>query len=152
LSGTQDTSDTGMTKKMSYEDVQRLIRETDQIRSQLNFLIQQLELINHSISDFEGSKKTLEEIQKREVGEQILLPLGSHLLIEAKLERKDSVLFDLGSNIIQEMDFETAKSKIQYRLDELNKSKSMLTSNITQLRSDIVARENFLNQLVPLRQ
>ena len=36
---------------MSYEDVQAFIRETDQIRSQFNYLTQQLDLINHSINE-----------------------------------------------------------------------------------------------------
>lgn len=147
-----NSQDPNMTQRMSYEQVQRFIRETDQLRSQLSFFSQQLELINHSILDLEGSKNTLEEIQNRKTGENILLPLGSHVLIEAKLQNEEKVLFDLGSNIVQEIDFETAKAKIQDRLEELNKTHSLLLSNISKLRSDILSRDNLLNQLVPLNK
>ena len=136
--------------KMSYEDVQAFIRDTDQVRGQLNYLAQQLELINHSINDLEGSRKTLDEIEKRKEGETILLPLGSQILIEATLHRKDKILFDIGSKIVQETDFETSRKKIQNRLDELNKTKSILSSNISQLRSELLSREDFLQKLIPI--
>ena len=147
-----DLPDPNMAQKMSYEDVQRFIRETDQKRSHLSFFNQQAELINHSVLDLEGSKKSIQEIQNRNAGETILLPLGSHLLIEAKLQSRDKVLFDLRSLILQEIDFKTAKAKIKNRLEELNKTQDILSSNISRLRSEILSRDNFLNQLVPLNK
>jgi len=136
--------------KMSYEDVQLFMKESDQIRAQLNYLIQQLDIITHSMNDLEGSIKTVEEIKKRKDGETILLPLGSHLLIEASIKSNDSVLFDLGSKVVQEIEFDSSILKMQNRLEELNKSKTLLSSNIAQLKSEILSRENFLNQLVPI--
>ena len=136
--------------QMSYEDVQKIIRDTDNLKSQLNLFIQQSEILSHSINDLEGSLKSLAEIKSRNNDEEaILLPLGSHILVEANLKSKNSVLFDLGSNIVQELDFEDAKQKIDFRLEELKKSKQILATNIIQLRNEISSRENFLNQLVP---
>lgn len=136
--------------KMSYQDVQNLIRETDQMRDQLNYLIQQSDILMHSILDLEGSSKTLKEIQIRNEGEKILLPLGSHILIEAAVFSKETVLFDIGSNVVQQINYKVAVEKIQDRLKSLKDSKNLLGTQISQMQTMIIARENFLNKIVPV--
>ena len=136
--------------QISYDDVQVLIRETDQLKAQHQFLLQQVELINHSINDLDGSKASLSEILTREVGDTVLIPLGSQVLIETKIESKDSVLFDLGSNILRKIPLNEAIEKINLRIANLKKSLTTLSTQSIQLESMIVQRENFLNQLVPI--
>ena len=134
---------------MSYNDVQALIRETDQLRAQLQYLLQQSELLNGSILDLEGSKTSLKEIISRPSGERILIPLGTQILIPVITESKETVLHDLGSNILKNIPIEESIKKIDERIELFKKSFSTLSTQIYQLENMIAQRENILNQIVP---
>ena len=135
--------------RLSYDDVQALIRETDQLKAQLQYLLQQSQLLNNSVIDLEGSKSSLKEIMNRPSGEQILIPLGTQLLIPVILESKETVLHDLGSNILKNIPIEESIKKMDERIELFKKSFSTLSSQIYQLENMIAQRENILNQIVP---
>ena len=135
--------------RLSYDDVQALIRETDQLKAQLQYLLQQSQLLNSSVIDLEGSKSSLKEIMNRPSGEQILIPLGTQLLIPVILESKETVLHDLGSNILKNIPIEESIKKMDERIELFKKSFSTLSSQIYQLENMIAQRENILNQIVP---
>ena len=135
--------------KLSYNDVQRLISETEQLKAQLQFYVQQSRLVNDSITDLEGSKSALKEILSREEGEKILIPLGTQILIPVTIDSKETVVHDLGSNILKHLPIEESINKIESRIDLFKKSYSSLSQEIYKLQAIITQRENFLNQLVP---
>lgn len=134
---------------MSYNEVQALIRETDQLRAQLQFLDQQIQLINDSIIDLEGSKSALKEIMNRPEGESILIPLGTQILIPVTLNSKETVLHDLGSNILKNISIDESIKKIESRIEIFKKSYTTISSQVYQIENMIAQRENILNQLVP---
>ncbi|MFV2016572.1 MAG: hypothetical protein ACC656_14175, partial [Candidatus Heimdallarchaeota archaeon] len=70
--------------------------------------------------------------------------------LTSTINQRGLSLFDLGSKIVLEIGFDSSILKMQQSLEELNKSKTSLSSNIAQLKSEILSRENFLNQLVPI--
>ena len=135
--------------RLSYNDVQALLRETEQLRGQLQFLVQQSSLVNDSIIDLEGSKTALKEIINRPAGEKILIPLGTQILVSVILESKETVLHDLGSNILKNIPVEESIKKIESRIEIFKKSFSTISSQIYQLENMIAQRESILNQLVP---
>ena len=135
--------------KLSYDQVQTLVRETEQLKSQLQFLLQQSQLLNDSIIDLEGSKSSLKEIMNRPNGEKILIPIGTQILIPVIVESKESVLHDLGSNILKNLPIDESLKKIDSRIDLFKKSFSTLSNQIYQLENMVAQRENLLNQLVP---
>ena len=135
--------------RLSYDDVQALIRETDQLRAQLQYLIQQSQLLSDSIFDLEGSKASLKEIMNRAKGESMLIPLGSQIMISVILDSKETVLHDLGSNILKNIPIEESIKKIEARIDIFKKSSSTVSTQIYQLENMIAQRENLLNQIVP---
>ena len=135
--------------RLSYNDVQALLRETEQLRGQLQFLVQQSSLVNDSIIDLEGSKTALKEIINRPAGEKILIPLGTQILVSVILESKETVLHDLGSNILKNIPVEESIKKIESRIEIFKKSFSTISSQIYQLENMIAQRESLLNQLVP---
>ena len=103
--------------KLSYDQVQTIVRETEQLKSQLQYLLQQSQLLNDSIVDLEGSKSTLKEIMGRPDGEKILIPIGTQILIPVIVESKETVLHDLGSNILKNITIEESIKKIDTRID-----------------------------------
>ena len=135
--------------KLSYNDVQRLINETEQLKSQLQFYIQQSTLVNDSITDLEGSRLALKEILSRKEGEKLLIPLGTQLLLPVIIDSKTTVLHDLGSNISKNIPVEDSIKKIESRIELFRKSATSLNQEIYKLETIITQRENFLNQLVP---
>lgn len=144
-----ESSDTNQKTRLSYNDVQALIRETDQLRGQLQYLIQQSQLLNDSIIDLEGSKSSLKEITTRPAGEKILIPLGTQILVPVILESKETVLHDLGSNILKNIPISESIKKIDARIEVFKKSFSTVSTQIYQLENMIAQRENLLNQIVP---
>ena len=138
------------TARLSYNDVQTLIRETDQLRNQLQFLLQQTQLINDSIIDLEGSKSALKEMMSRPINETILIPLGTQILVPVTLNSKETVLHDLGSNILKNIPVEDSIKKIEERIEVFKKSFTSISSQVYQLENMIAQRENILNQLVPI--
>lgn len=135
--------------KLSYDQVQTIVRETEQLKSQLQYLLQQSQLLNDSIVDLEGSKSTLKEIMGRPDGEKILIPIGTQILIPVIVESKETVLHDLGSNILKNITIEESIKKIDTRIDMFKKSYGTLSGQIYQLENMVTQRENLLNQLVP---
>ena len=134
--------------KLSYDQVQTIVRETEQLKSQLQYLLQQSQLLNDSIVDLEGSKSTLKEIMWRPDGEKILIPIGTQILIPVIVESKETVLHDLGSNILKNITIEESIKKIDTRIDMFKKSYGTLSGQIYQLENMVTQRENLLNQLV----
>ena len=135
--------------RLSYNDVQALIRETDQLRGQLQYLLQQSQLLNDSIVDLEGSKASLKEIMARPEGERVLIPLGTQILLSVTMESKETVLHDLGSNILKKISVEDSIKRIDSRIEVFKKSYSTVSTQTYQLENMIAQRENILNQIVP---
>ncbi len=148
----RELSSNNQTAKLSYNDVQALIRETDQLRSQLQFLLQQTQLINDSIIDLEGSKAALKEMISRPKDETILIPLGTQILVPVTINSKETVLHDLGSNILKNIPVDESIKKIESRIEIFKKSFTTLSSQVYQLENMIAQRENILNQLVPVSE
>jgi prefoldin alpha subunit len=138
--------------QLSYQQVQSLIRETDQLKEQYQFLLQQSDLITHSINDLEGSKSALKEIISRNVGEKILIPIGTQILLPVVIESKESVLHDLGSNVLKKLTLEESIKKIESRIEIFKKSSTSIFTQIVQFEDMIAKRENLLNQLIPLSE
>lgn len=145
----QDAPANNQRAKLSYNDVQALIRETDQLRGQLQYLLQQSQLLNDSIIDLEGSKASLKEIMSRPEGEKVLIPLGTQILVSVILESKETVLHDLGSNILKKISIEDSIKRIEARIEVFKKSSSTVSTQMYQLENMIAQRENILNQIIP---
>ncbi len=144
-----DPSGNNQKTRLSYDDVQALIRETDQLPGQLQYLVQQSQLLSDSVYDLEGSKASLKEIMNRPKGEKMLIPLGSQILVSVILDSKETVLHDLGSNILKDIPIEESIKKIEARIEIFKKSSSTISTQIYQLENMIAQRENLLNQIIP---
>ena len=88
----------------------------------------------------------------RPEGESILIPLGTQILVPVTLNSKETVLHDLGSNILKNVSIDESITKIDARIEIFKKSYSTISSQVYQLENMIAQRENILNQLVPASQ
>ena len=138
--------------KLSYNDVQRLVNDTEQLKNQLQFYLSQMDLLENSIADLDGSRIALKELKTKTKGETLLVPLGTQILLPVEITSNETVLHDLGSNILKDIPIDESIKKIESRIELFRKSVTTLSERIYQLENLVKQREDLLNRLVPASQ
>lgn len=105
---------------MMQNELEQTVAILEYLQLQIELLQKQLESIQNSISDNLMAKKTLEEYSKLE-NEELLVPIGGGILVYGTVSKQKKVIMNIGSGVSIELDWNTAVSKIEERLKELEK-------------------------------
>ena len=92
--------------------------------------IQELRNLGLIKNDHLVAKATLENIKNIKEGNELLLPLGGNVFVNATISSVSDVFMDVGSNVILKKSAADAISKLTELLEELSKREKDLVSNI----------------------
>ena len=92
--------------------LQRLYTEQQMTESNLGLMQQRLEAIQVYLTNYRSGFMVLEEIEKKEEGEEMLINVGGSIFVEAKLVNPDMVTRGLGSGIRIEQSVAAAKEVV----------------------------------------
>jgi len=79
--------------------VQKLLVEQKALESNIEVAQQSLELLQASLSSYRRGLNVVEEMEKKNGGEEMLISVGGDLLIEVQLINAERVIRDVGSGV-----------------------------------------------------
>jgi len=125
-----------MTKE---EELSRYLTQIEQYKEQINTLEMQSSYIQAAIVDYNKAKVTLENLGNADKENDVLIPIGGSTFINAKATDTSKALFDIGSGIVVEKDFEDAIKKIDKRVEDLQKTQDSINNMVQSLQDEAAA-------------
>ena len=117
---------------MNKEEQQKKLIEFQILNQQLTQIQQQLQALQQQSEDVKNLLKSLNEIEKTKVGNKILAPLSSGVLIESELKNNKEVIMALGANITVKKPIPEAKKIIKDQEKQLELIMSQLQHDLQQ--------------------
>jgi prefoldin alpha subunit len=121
--------------------LQRLYTEQQMTESNIGLIQQRLETIQAYLTNYRAGLMVLEEIEKKEEGEEMLINVGGSIFVEAKLMDPSKVTRGLGSGVRIEQSIESAKEVVS----ESVKSLEDQYEKLAQEYQTLVQRASVLN-------
>ncbi len=113
--------------------LQRLYTEQQMTDSNLGLMQQRLEALQVYLTNYRSGFMVLEEIEKKEEGEEMLINVGGSIFVEAKLVNPDKVTRGLGSGIRIEQSVKAAKEVVSDAVESLEKQYEKLAQEYQNL-------------------
>jgi len=114
------------------EELSRLMVMIEQYKEQLNQIDMQISYLQQAINEYNKSKITIKNIEKKDKDTDVILPIGGGSYIDAKAKDPSKILFDIGAGLIVEKKTNDALKKIDERIKELEEN----MEKIDQLRKN----------------
>ena len=97
------------TKNQSMEELNKELRG---YMAQIEALRAEISVVDQSISNLRAVISTLNNLKDLGKGKEILVPIGSGVQIEAKIENPEKVIVSIGSGISAELNHEEALTQV----------------------------------------
>jgi prefoldin alpha subunit len=123
-------------------ELQGLTTEIEQLQNQANAHNQNLELLTMSVQEMRQTVETLEELKNTELGQEVLLPLGTGSFLRSTLKQNDRVIIGIGSGFSVEKEIDEAKAIVDKRIQETD-------SAVQQTRERVAEISGRLEELTP---
>lgn len=130
------------------EELARYMTIIEQYKEQMSSLEMQISYVQSAILDYNKAKFTIEQLSKTEKNSEILLPIGGSSFIYAKISNTSSVLFDIGAGIITEKQNSDAITRIDKRIENLEKNQEKIYNMIQNLQNESVEISEKAQQLM----
>ncbi|MFW9925663.1 MAG: prefoldin subunit alpha [Candidatus Thorarchaeota archaeon] len=121
--------------------LQRLYTEQQMTESNLGLMQQRLEAIQVYLTNYRSGLMVLEEIEKKEDGDEMLINVGGSIFVEAKLMNPNRVTRGLGSGIRIEQSVADAKEVVSDAVESLEQQYEKLA----QEYQNLLQRASILN-------
>jgi len=79
------------------------------------------------------ARTTLENMEKLEIGDEILVPIGGDSFLKAKISDKSRVIIGIGAGVTVEKTLKDAISLVEGRVNELGKNRSDVERQLIQV-------------------
>lgn len=122
-------------------EVQKKLVRYQVLDSRIKVLSQRRELLLAKMLEIESTLNSIEEIKKSK-GEEILLYLGSNVLVPSSLKKTGKMIIELGSNIAIENTPEKTK-------EILNKRKSIIEDGLKTVQEELIKLSDEFSRLEP---
>ncbi|MEM2987820.1 MAG: prefoldin subunit alpha [Candidatus Bathyarchaeia archaeon] len=135
------------------EELRRLSVEIRILEQTAEALQSRISMINAVITDLTYASMTLEGLEKQKENAELLVPIGGNSYVKAKLETPDKVTVGIGAGVSVEKTLQEAKEIIRKRLEDLEKSRTSLQQQFSQVVDRINEdRERFEELAAQLRK
>ncbi|MBX5326776.1 MAG: prefoldin subunit alpha [Candidatus Bathyarchaeia archaeon] len=105
----------------------RILENTaENLESRINF-------VNAAITELTYARMTLEGLEKEKADSSLFVPIGGGSYIKARLESPDKVIVGVGSGVAVEKTFAEAKEKIKSRIEEMEKARTSMEQQLSQM-------------------
>jgi len=106
-----------------------------------------LSLVTATLRDLNIAKMTIEGVEKENPDASLYVPIGGGSFIKTKLESNEKVIIGIGAGVSIESSLTEAKQMIQTRLSEIEKNRSSLQQQLTQIAKRIQQDRERLQEL-----
>ncbi len=122
---------------MDKDELQDIVAMTQEYQARAGIYQQQLALIDVSLGECESAIKTLEELENKKAGEELLVPIGAGVYMHATITQVDDVLMELGASISAEKNITEAKDALVKRKTQLGKTHEHLGKSLREIYDEM---------------
>ena len=117
-------------------------------KEQLASIDMQIQYLQAAAADYHKAKITVEQLDKTKGVDDILVPVGLGVFINASTKDTSKILVDIGAGIVAEKTVDDAIKKIDGRIEALQENQKKLLSMAQQLQTEAVELSNKTQKLV----
>ncbi len=115
------------------QDVRTAEEELRSLIAQIEALRTEITVINQTIAELQATQATLATIKDLGKGKALLIPVGSMVQVEAKVEDVEEVVIGIGGNLSVELPYEEAIEYLQKQVLALRDQRRVLEEAIAAL-------------------
>ena len=119
--------------KVAKKDLPQVQEELRSLIAQIEALRAEIAVINQSITELTATQGTLATIRDLGKGKALLIPVGSIVQVEAKVEDVEEVVIDIGGNLSVELPYEEAIEYLKKQVLALREQRRVLEEAIAAL-------------------
>jgi len=122
----------GEESKTDYDKrIEEQIRK-ESIKAEINEIQNQLQAISEKITELNVVFLSMDELKKHK-NREILLPVGSGFFMKGTISGEESVLVNVGADVVIPKSFESAKETIKNQREELELLNSRLNKELEKI-------------------
>ncbi len=121
----------------SEEEVRRLLAAYQQYQAQADGIMQQLNLTQITADGLERALVAIEALEKGQVGQEILVPIGSGSFIHGSLASKEKVVLNVGAGVSIEKTAAKAKDILKVRKTEVLEGSKKLNEVLIKIDQEM---------------
>ena len=115
------------------ENKQALLYQFKYLKDQRDMFAQQLEFVNASLNNLMNTKVTTENLKNVKDGEEILVPIGGLLNIQATIKNPNKIQLYISQDVVIEKDIDSAIEFIDKIIGQHNEQLQFLRTQIQNL-------------------
>ena len=115
------------------ETIRQLAVELQILEGTAEALQSRLNLLNAALTELRVASASLDGLERETKGVSLFVPIGGGSYIKAKLESVEKVIVGVGAGVAIEKTMKEAKENVGNRLDELEKTRTALQQQLTQV-------------------
>jgi len=119
------------------ETFRRLVVELRILEGTAEALQSRVNLVNAALTELMIASMTLEGLEKEKKNAPLFVPIGGGSYIKARLESANEVIVGMGANVSVERTIKEAKENLGNRISELEKTRTALGQQFTQVLEKI---------------
>ena len=128
------------------EEIRRLLAAYEQYQAQADGISHQLGLSPIAAQGLESALAAVDALEEAEVGQEILVPIGSGSFIHGKLASKENVILNVGAGVSIEKRSEEAKEILKARKNEVLEGSKKLTEVLAKIDQEMQKIQGIMQQ------
>ncbi|MDQ1311906.1 prefoldin subunit alpha [Methanothrix sp.] len=128
------------------EEIRRLLAAYEQYQAQADGISHQLGLSQIAAQGLESALAAVDALEEAEVGQEILVPIGSGSFIHGKLASKENVILNVGAGVSIEKRSEEAKEILKARKNEVLEGSKKLTEVLAKIDQEMQKIQGIMQQ------
>ena len=128
------------------EEVRRLLAAYQQYQAQADGIMQQLSLTQLTAEGLERALVAIEALDKAEVGQEILVPIGSGSFVHGSLASKEKVVLNVGAGVSIEKTAAEAKEILKVRKAEVLEGTKKLNEVLAKIDQEMQKIQAIMQQ------
>ncbi len=129
------------------ETFRRLAVELRILEGTAEALQSRIGFVNAALTELRVADMTLEGLGKEKKDASLFVPIGGGSYVKAKLESADKMIVGIGANVAVERTIKVAKENMGNRIADLEKTRTSLQQQITQVIGRIQNNRSQLQEL-----
>ncbi|MBM3309081.1 MAG: prefoldin subunit alpha [Candidatus Altiarchaeales archaeon] len=125
-----------MTEKPD-EQLQETLMRIEGGKKQLEALIQQSRVIEAAMVELNSAVEVLEQVKKKKIGDEILVPIGGESFIKVSLKDNENVIAGIGAKVSVEKNIDDAVKTLKDRAEEIGKTLVKVRENAVSINSQM---------------
>jgi prefoldin alpha subunit len=134
------------------EEIRRLLAAYQQYQAQAESIVRQINLTQVTMQGLDSALAAVDALDKAEVGQEILVPIGSGSFIHGKLASKEKVILNVGAGVSIEKTATEAKETLKVHKAEVLEGSKKLNEVLAKIDQEMQRIQAIMQQFEESQQ